>query len=122
MNIVIRALEQCGISPKVKVPSVVLAALGAACLAVALILDDETFTEVGLAVLAASGVTFGTGYAANPGTVVVSGDDTHVADELFRREQQQSYPPAGQAGYGLIEALVVIFLVLVILVVLFRLV
>jgi hypothetical protein len=58
-----------GVSPKVSVPSALLALAGVALLVLDQLgvvgVDDSLW----LGVLGASGVTFGTGFAANPGRV-----------------------------------------------------
>ena len=86
-----------GVSPKVSVPSSVLVLAGAVLATLDAVGVLNVDDSVWIAVLGAGGVTFGTGYAADPGRV---------------REEH---------GYGVVELLLVIFLVLIILLVLFRL-
>lgn len=80
-----------GVSPKVSVPSALLAAVGV----VLLVLDQAGVVSVDdslwLGVLGASGVTFGSGFAASPGRV------------------------RGERGLSLLEVLVLLLLVLVVL-------
>ena len=87
-----------GLSPKVTIPTSVLAIAGAALAVVDAIgwltIDDSLW----LGLLAAGGVTGVTGFAADPGEV------------------------KSQRGLALIEALLAVFIILVILVVLLRLI
>lgn len=85
-------MKTVGVSPKVSIPSSVLAVAGV----VLCVLDQLAVISVDdslwLGVIGASGVTFGTGFAAKPG---------HV-----RREK----------GLALVEVLVVLLIIVVILI------
>lgn len=59
-----------GVSPKVAIPAIILAAAGAGLLIAGFIIGDETLKQIGGSLLAASGVTGVAGGAASPGTVV----------------------------------------------------
>jgi hypothetical protein len=63
------SLETVGISPKVALPSAILAAAGVVAVALGIVLKEGTLAEIGAALLGASGITFGVGHQAKPGPV-----------------------------------------------------
>lgn len=65
------AKEQVGVSPKVKLPAAVQAALAVVLLVIGYVIGDNTVTAIGYALLGASGVTGGLGFLARPGRVRV---------------------------------------------------
>jgi hypothetical protein len=62
--------QTVGISPKVGIPSALLALAGAALMVLDLLAVVDVPDEIWVTLLGSGGVTFGAGYAASPGLVV----------------------------------------------------
>jgi hypothetical protein len=76
-------MNTIGISPKVTVPAVILAVLGAVLLVLGVVLSDGTLTTAGGAVLSAAGVQTTAGFVAPAGAIreaQVASDDL-LSDE-----------------------------------------
>lgn len=79
-----------GPSPKVTIPAVVLAGIGAVLIVAGLLTKADELVGYGVAILAASGVGAAAGTAAGPGSVVVGapvvggGSDDTLPDDVTR--------------------------------------
>lgn len=71
-----------GISPKVKLPALVLLALGIVCLVAGALLKDATLTTVGPSLIAASGLGASLGYSADVGDIAEPGTQERSDDLL----------------------------------------
>lgn len=81
---------QVGISPKVKIPSIILFVIGVILAVVGAVSGEDSLTTSAITVIGASGITFGAGYKASPGEVVsIVGN---ASDELLSEEVLKKLP------------------------------
>jgi hypothetical protein len=79
---------QVGISPKVKIPSIVLLLIGVLLSTLGVVSNEPTLVTGGVSILGASGIAFGTGYKADPGEVINEigkASDDFLPDEVLEK-------------------------------------
>lgn len=106
-----------GLSPKVAAVIAALGGPGVILLILGLVLKDETLKTIGLSLLGGGALGGAAGYKASPGDVHEAPAGAPSDDVLLASRETREWM---QGGYSIVEALLVVFLVLVILIVVFR--
>lgn len=83
-------LKTIGISPKVKLPAIALAVVGAAVALTGYLIGDTPTITAGVGIIGASGLGFGVGYSAAPGQVGIAPVVQPLEDILAQLESSAS--------------------------------